>query len=94
MIEAVTFGILQGSSDFPETLVSTSVNTGVASYALFDFDDVSTSGSRYIIDNFTGEFGSTESPIHSVPGPLPLLGAGAAFLSSRKLRKRIKSSKL
>jgi hypothetical protein len=34
---------------------------------------------------FTGE---------SVPGPLPVLGAAAAFGFSRKLRKRIKSSKL
>jgi hypothetical protein len=30
----------------------------------------------------------------SVPGPLPLLGAVAAFGSSRNLRKRIKSSML
>lgn len=29
-----------------------------------------------------------------VPGPLPLLGVGAAFGYSRKLRKRIKSSKI
>jgi hypothetical protein len=29
----------------------------------------------------------------TVPGPLPILGAGAAFGFSRKLRKRIKSSK-
>jgi hypothetical protein len=30
----------------------------------------------------------------SVPGPLPLLGAAAAFGYSRKLRKSVKSSKL
>jgi len=30
----------------------------------------------------------------SVPGPLPLLGAGAAFGFSRKLRQRVKSSSL
>lgn len=30
----------------------------------------------------------------TVPGPIPLLGVGAAFGYSRKLRKRIKSSKL
>ncbi|MCP9860405.1 hypothetical protein KBZ33_15705 [Cyanobium sp. Cruz-8D1] len=29
------------------------------------------------------------APAASVPGPLPLLGAGAAFGWSRKLRKRI-----
>jgi len=52
-----------------------------------------------------GVFGGTENPSQaqntyavlspipsppSVPGPLPLLGAGAAFGFSRKLRKRIK----
>jgi hypothetical protein len=31
--------------------------------------------------------------VDRVPGPLPLLGAGAAFGFSRKLRKRIKTSK-
>jgi len=31
---------------------------------------------------------------NEVPGPLPILGVGAAFGYSRKLRKRIKSSKL
>jgi hypothetical protein len=31
--------------------------------------------------------------IHPAPGPLPLLGVGAAFGYSRKLRKRIVSSK-
>ncbi|MEA5414695.1 hypothetical protein [Synechococcus sp. BA-132 BA5] len=32
------------------------------------------------------------SPADSVPGPLPLFGAAAAFGFSRKLRKRIKGS--
>lgn len=31
---------------------------------------------------------------HEVPGPLPILGAGAAFGFSRKLRSRIKTSRL
>ena len=31
---------------------------------------------------------------HEVPGPLPVLGAGAAFGFSRKLRGRIKSSRM
>jgi len=90
LIEAVEFGILQGSSSFPEALVSTSVSGGVVSYVLFDFDDANTFAPRYIIDDFTGEFGSTERPVNSVPGPLPLLGAGVAFVTSRQLRKRIK----
>ena len=37
------------------------------------------------ISNFNG-------PVQSVPGPLPLLGAGAAFGWSRRLRKRIRAS--
>jgi hypothetical protein len=32
------------------------------------------------------------TPINSVPGPLPLLGAGAAFHASRRLRQRVKKS--
>ena len=34
----------------------------------------------------------TQRPSSKVPGPLPLLGAGAAFGMSRRLRRRIKSS--
>lgn len=34
-----------------------------------------------------------DSPSSSVPGPLPLFGAAAAFGFSRKLRDRLKSSK-
>lgn len=37
------------------------------------------------LDNFTNTF---------VPGPLPILGAGAAFGFSRKLRSRIKAARL
>jgi hypothetical protein len=37
-------------------------------------------------DSLTQKFGDTST----VPGPLPLLGAGAAFGFSRRLRKRIK----
>ena len=33
---------------------------------------------------------ATQIPAASAPGPLPFLGAGAAFGFSRKLRKRIK----
>ena len=37
-------------------------------------------------------FSFTQSNPSSVPGPLPVLGAGAAFGFSRKLRKRIKQA--
>lgn len=42
-----------------------------------------------------GTVSVTQTPITQfvVPGPLPLLGVGAAFAYSRKLRKRIKTSK-
>lgn len=40
--------------------------------------------------NYTYDLG----PAQSVPGPLPLFGAAAAFGYSRKLRNRIKDSKL
>jgi hypothetical protein len=33
-------------------------------------------------------------PMPQVPGPIPLFGVAAAFGYSRKLRKRIKTSKL
>jgi hypothetical protein len=35
---------------------------------------------------------ATTPPTTSTPGPLPVLGAGAAFGVSRRLRRRIKSS--
>jgi hypothetical protein len=41
--------------------------------------------------NQTG-FAFTQSSPTTVPGPLPVLGAGAAFGFSRKLRKRIKQA--
>jgi len=43
------------------------------------------------IANFTFD---DASPMAAVPGPLPLLGVGAAFGYSRKFRKRIVSSKV
>lgn len=38
--------------------------------------------------------GSSVGGFYSVPGPLPLAGAGAAFAWSRSLRRRIKASKV
>jgi hypothetical protein len=53
----------QGSSNFPEGLVSLAFS-GTAAYATFDFLEASGS-SRYIIDNFTGRFGS----VAGIPEP-------------------------
>jgi hypothetical protein len=41
-----------------------------------------------VIDQFTSRY--IQSDPTAVPGPLPILGIGAAFGFSRKLRKRIK----
>ena len=68
-----------GQSSFPEALVSLNF-AGIASYATFDF----LSSGRYIIDNFSGNFGSTETIVAGnggsspVPAPasLALLGLG------------------
>ena len=42
---------------------------------------------------FTSDHPSVTVFVQPVPGPLPILGAAAAFGWSRKLRKRLKSSK-
>ena len=43
------------------------------------------------IDNITDSLNQAKDPtINEVPGPLPLLGAGAAFGFSRRLRSRVK----
>ena len=65
-----------GLSSFPEAL-STTGFPGIARYGLFDFG--STLASRYIIDNFSGTFGSSEviTPTPE-PGLLALLALGFA----------------
>lgn len=55
-------------------------------------------GSRVRSISIPGPFNTTnfsaQAATFEVPGPLPLLGVGAAFGYSRKLRKRIKASTL
>ncbi|MEQ8996117.1 MAG: PEP-CTERM sorting domain-containing protein [Coleofasciculus sp. B1-GNL1-01] len=80
-------GISQGN--FPEGIIETSF-TGVASYALFDFNNDNSGGQRYIIDNFEGVFGDTE--VSSVPEPLTILGSATA-LGFGALFKRQQSRK-
>jgi len=49
--------------------------------------DTYSAGSGDVLDTVTNTF-------ETVPGPLPILGAGAAFGFSRKLRGRIKAARL
>jgi hypothetical protein len=46
----------------------------------------------YTRTNMTSQVSDITNTFEAVPGPLPVLGAGAAFGFSRKLRKRIKSA--
>lgn len=72
-----------GQSSFPEGLLALNF-TGVAAYGLFDF---SSDGGRYIIDNFSGTFGTTE--VVPEPSTFILFGAGLGGLAlwRRKQRK-------
>ena len=69
-------------SDFPEGIMNVNFS-GIAAYATFDFSDVT--ADRYIIDNFSGTFGSTES----IPEPstLALLGVGLIGLGLSRKKK-------
>ncbi|NNL67553.1 MAG: PEP-CTERM sorting domain-containing protein [Myxococcales bacterium] len=70
-----------GLSDFPEGRIELPFS-GVAAYGLFDFGS---EGGRYIIDDFEGTFGSTET----VPEPrLALLWAAVAASSALYRRAR------
>lgn len=80
-------------SGFPEALVSLSF-ANTASYATLDFNDAD--AGRYIIDNFTGTFGSTEdvTPGGGAATPIPTMSAygfglmvlGMLLIASRRLR--------
>jgi hypothetical protein len=70
-------------SSFPEGLLSVSF-AGEAAYALFDFDS---GPARYIIDNFEGTFGSTETAVPE-PSSLALAGLGAVGLIGLGRRRR------
>ncbi|NEO84759.1 MAG: PEP-CTERM sorting domain-containing protein [Spirulina sp. SIO3F2] len=70
-----------GRSSFPEGLLKATFQ-GTAAYAKLNFNSDS---SRYIIDNFEGNFGSTE-----VPEPLAtlaLLGIGVVGLNLRRRKQ-------
>jgi len=78
--------IVTGSSQWVEYVfegVAATTNTILA----FGYSAINTPS--VYIDNVSVRV----TPYSTVPGPLPLLGLGAAFGCSRKLRKRIKTSK-
>jgi len=62
-------------SSFPEGRIETTF-AGKAAYALFNFNVYGFEDGRYIIDNFEGNFGSTE--VVPEPTTLLLLGLGLA----------------
>lgn len=70
-----------GTSSFPEGYLSVSF-AGLAAYATFDF---TSQYGRYIIDNFNGTFGSTET----VPEPstVAMFAAGLAGLCLARRRR-------
>lgn len=67
-------------------LASDDVNEDVATY-------LSPTNQIWVEVNYFGDSIENLQDIHSTPGPLPVLGAGAAFGFSRKLRNRIKASR-
>lgn len=70
-------------SSFPEGQLSVSFS-GTAAYATFDFN--STDASRYILDNFTGTFGSSERPTEVArPADIPTLSEWGLILLSTLL---------
>lgn len=71
-------------SSFPEGQVSISF-PGTAAYGLFNFSG----GDRYIIDNFEGQFGSSEVPPSVPDSGSTLLLCGIAAAGLRALRRKL-----
>lgn len=70
-------------SNFPEGIIDVSF-MGLASYALFDFNNDPSGGQRYIIDNFEGKFGSTEV----VPEPSIILIMATGLVALGIVRRK------
>ena len=79
----ITTGLGSGVSGFPEGLISVSF-PGVASYALLD---ATTTGTRFVIDDFTGTFSPETIP---EPGSLAVLGFSGLVLLGRRRKKAFK----
>ena len=89
--------LLAASSTGPATLTSTvgpKVFLNPGNYALnYLITDFYTAGQANSYGG-TGLLVSTSYFERSVPGPLPLLGAGAFFAHSRRLRRRVKAGQV
>lgn len=87
LLASVGSGATLGTSSFPEAYVTASFS-GRAAYATFAFGNAP--ANRYIIDNFSGTFGSTET---GVPEPgawaLMLLGFGGVGGMIRSRRRAL-----
>jgi hypothetical protein len=79
------------------TIIFTQTNLGSSKTPELNLDDL-TYDHLYIVDTYTtsGTVGIDKitNTYTQTPGPLPILGAGAAFGFSRKLRGRIKAARL
>lgn len=88
LLASITADALQGTSSFPEGLIDLAFS-GTASYALFDFNNVV--GNRYIIDNFTGAFGTAAVPEPAIWAQL-IAGFGlVGAVARRRLAARIRA---
>lgn len=87
-----TSGRFGTGSSFPEGFLRAEFD-GIADYAEFDFSNSPSGGQRYIIDNFEGEFGTTEVSVPE-PGTVSGLLAVGAFGVGMMLKKRRSQSEM
>lgn len=86
IVNSIRFALPGGGlSSFPEGVIDVSF-VGTASYALINFRG---DNSRFIIDNFEGNFGSS-NVLGAIPEPATFLLIGAGMMSFAGMRRRIR----